>query len=73
MSKVGSSLSMKRTSVLSCSQYRRHGELCTGVCHVNHNEVYGKGSRTNAFVRIRPNCLFTTLAVKTKKGITRLS
>ena len=53
---------------VSLSQYRRHGVLCTGVRQVNHSEVYGKGSKTNAFIRIRLSRLFTTLAVKTKKN-----
>ena len=53
---------------LSCSQYRRHGVLCTGVRQVNHSEVHGKGSKTNALIRIRLSRLFTTLAVKTKKN-----
>ena len=53
---------------LSRSQYRGHGVLCTGVRQVNHSEVHGKGSKTNAFIRIRLSRLFTTLAVKTKKN-----
>ena len=55
---------------MSRFQYRRHGVLCTGVRQVNHSEVYGKGSKTNAFIRIRLSRLFTTLAVKTEKNTT---
>ena len=55
------------------SQYRRHQMLCTGVCKVNHSEVYGNlGSKTNVFISIRLSRLFPTLAVKTIKS-TRLS
>ena len=57
----------KYQDFLSRSQYRRHGVLCTGVRQVNRSEVHGKGSKTNAFIRIRLSRLFTTLAVKTKK------
>ena len=53
---------------VSRSQCRRHGVLCTGVRQVNHSEVHGKGSKTNAFIRIRLSRLFTILAVKTKKN-----
>ena len=51
------------------SQYCRHRLLCTGVCKVNHSEVYGNlGNKTNVFIRIRLSRLFPTLAVKTIKS-----
>ena len=57
--------------VVSRSQYRGHGVLCTGVRQVNHSEAQ-TGSRTLAGLLQSGSRLIishASLAVKTKKNI----
>ena len=56
---------------LSCSQYRGHGVLCTGVRQVNHSEAQTGSKTLTGLLQSGSRLIIShaSLAVKTKKNI----